>query len=221
MRYARGFLAILLAGAAAAGEPDPFVDLKSVVPSIRLDMRYSGSQNFLGRPVRGYKAARCLLTRPAAAALADAQKELRDHGLALKLFDCFRPQRAVDDFVAWARDLKDVKMKKRFYPRVDKTRLFADGYIAEKSGHSRGSTADLTLVEAATGAELDMGTAYDYFDPLAHTANPAVPPPARRNRLLLRLVMEKHGFKNLPDEWWHYTLVNEPYPDRWFDRDLE
>jgi len=211
-----GLLILASGPVSAADSPPDLVRLREIEPSIRQEMRYAGAHNFVGRPIAGYNAAECLLTREAAQALADAQAELKDFGLTLKVFDCYRPQRAVDDFVSWAKDASDVKMKKEFYPAVDKADLFKDGYIAAKSGHSRGSTMDLTLAQAA-GGDLDMGTAFDYFDPLAHTANPAISRLQKINRALLKTLMEAHGFKNLPDEWWHFTLVREPYPDRYFD----
>lgn len=244
--------ALLLAGAAACAprrgpgaDPAPLVRLREVDPSVLQDIRYAGPHNFLGRPVRGYKAAECLLSPAAARALSSAQAELRAYGLSLKVYDCYRPQRAVDDFVAWAKDAGDVKMKKEFYPSVDKKDLFRDGYIAAKSGHSRGSTVDLTLVALPAGPReeyregdalrectgtrerrfgddgLDMGTGFDCFDPLAHTANPAADAAQRRNRLLLKSTLEKFGFKNLPEEWWHFTLKPEPYPDRYLDVEVE
>ncbi|HEY3464004.1 MAG TPA: M15 family metallopeptidase, partial [Amycolatopsis sp.] len=159
----------------------------------------------------------------------------------LKVYDCYRPQRAVDHFVRWAKDLADEKMKAEFYPNVAKDRLFADGYIAEKSGHSRGSTMDLTIVKlpprpqrpyipseplkpcfAPQGERfgdnmVDMGTGFDCFDPLAHTDNPAITGVARQNRDLLKNTMAAAGFRNLPEEWWHYTLNGEPFPDTYFD----
>jgi D-alanyl-D-alanine dipeptidase len=206
---------LLVSACATAAEPAKtmpadFTALAEVDPTIQQEIRYFGTHNFLGRRVKGYEAAKCILTRKAAQALKEAQDELKAYALSLRVYDCYRPQAAVDDFVAWAKDLSDTKMKKEFYPHVDKTNLFKDGYIAEKSGHSRGSTMDLTL------DGVDMGTYFDYFDPLAHTANPAVTAAQRHNRLLLKAVMEKHGFKNLPDEWWHYTLAPEPYPDTYF-----
>ncbi len=212
----------LFAGADVDVRPD-FVRLREVDPSILQDIRYAGAHNFVGRPIRGYMAPECVLTREAAHALADAQADVKAYGLSLKVYDCYRPQRAVDDFVAWAKDPADLKMKKEFYPAVDKSELFKDGYIAAKSGHSRGSTLDLTLtVPDGVGgdAPLDMGVPFDYFDPLAHTANPAVGAVARRNRLLLKTLMEKHGFINLPEEWWHFTLAHEPYPGRFFDEEV-
>src|SRR5690606_12124201 len=189
--------------------------------------------------VTGYEAPKCLLTPAAARALAAVQAELRVFRLSLKTYDCYRPQRAVDDFVRWAQDTADTRMKAEFYPAVAKQNLFRDGYIAERSGHSRGSTVDLTIVPLPVPPQpeyrpgeplrdcrsadryadnsLDMGTGYDCFDPLSHTANPAVDAEAARNRLLLRLVMEKHGFTNYANEWWHYTLRDEPHPDTYFD----
>jgi zinc D-Ala-D-Ala dipeptidase len=232
-------------GAAARADAafdDAFVSITDLDSTIVVDARYYGSDNFLGRPVAGYDAPKCLLTREAAGALAAAQAELREFGLGLKVYDCYRPQRAVDDFVAWARVADDTAMKAIYYPSVDKADLFSDGYIAERSGHSRGSTVDLTLVPLAeqqqlsyrggqppascrlpaiqrsADGSLDMGTSFDCFDPLSHTANTAVGAEAARNRLLLRAVMRAHGFSNYPKEWWHFTLQDEPFPDTYFDR---
>ena len=196
------------------------VPLAECAPSIIQDMRYAGTNNFTGRSVDGYTEAECLLAPSAARALARIQAEARAYDLGLKVYDCYRPQRAVDHFVRWAEDVDDQTTKSRFYPAVDKARLFEQGYIAARSSHSRGSTVDITLVQAA-GGELDMGTTFDYFDPLAHTDSTDVSPVARRNRLLLKLLMEKHGFGNYPQEWWHYTLRNEPYPDSYLDFPVE
>jgi zinc D-Ala-D-Ala dipeptidase len=220
---------------------DVLVSITDVDSTIVVEARYHGTHNFLGRPVTGYDAPLCLLTRQAAAALAAVQADLRPFGMGIKTYDCYRPQRAVNDFVAWARNPADTAMKALFYPAVDKANLFRDGYIAERSGHSRGSTVDLTLIPLPPprqpayvhsqppvpctapadrrfpDSSLDMGTAFDCFDPLSHTENPAVPPEAARNRLLLRAVMEKHGFRNYPREWWHFTLRDEPFPNTFFD----
>jgi zinc D-Ala-D-Ala dipeptidase len=222
-----------------AGSASPFVNIADIDSTIIVEARYHGSHNFIGRPITGYEAPLCLLTPEAAHALAAVQHEVRAYGMTLKTYDCFRPQRAVDHFVAWAQDLADTTVRTQFYPSVDKRNLFRDGYIAERSGHSRGSTVDLTLVPLPPPAQpayapgeppgdcrtaqryadnsLEMGTGYDCFDPLSHTANPAVGPVAARNRLLLKLVMEKHGFSNYVNEWWHFTLRDEPYPDTFFD----
>ena len=213
------------------GEPPAdFVALQTLAPGIVQDLRYHGAHNFLGRPVAGYAAAQCLLTRPAARALQAAQAELAPQGLALKVFDCYRPQAAVDDFVRWGKDLSDQKTKAAFYPDVPKQQLFQRGYIAEKSGHSRGSTVDLTLVVAnaqrasrsvrgplAEGEEVDMGTPFDWFGTQSHTDNTTLAPDVQHNRRWLRTLLQRHGFQNLPEEWWHYTLSNEPYADRYFN----
>jgi D-alanyl-D-alanine dipeptidase len=203
--------------AAAGALPAGFVYLDETVPDVRLELRYAGSHNFLGTKVEGYEAPRAILSRQAAAALAGVQAELKPFGLGLKIFDAYRPQRAVDHFARWARDLADVRMKPEFYPAVDKKDLFADGYIAARSGHSRGSTVDLTLAVLADGAELDMGTAFDFFSPGSWPEATGIPPAARAHRLLLRTLMEKHGFVPYEREWWHFTLRNEPFPDTYFD----
>lgn len=222
--------------------PESFVALRQFDGTILQDIRYAGAHNFLGRPVAGYGPdAECVLTKAASEALSRVQSDLRLKNLSLKVYDCYRPQRAVNDFVEWARDLTDTKQKAEFYPKVDKSTLFRNGYIAEKSGHSRGSTVDLTVVplpatdldivreagplRACTAPavrrspdnSLDMGTAYDCFDPLANTANPGISKTARKNRLILKRAMEQHGFQNYEKEWWHFTLKNEPHPDTYFD----
>ncbi|WP_069159882.1 M15 family metallopeptidase [Nocardia altamirensis] len=224
-----------------AADESSFVSITDVDPTILVEARYFGQHNFLGTVVNGYEAPKCLLSKQAAAKLAEVQRELRLMNLTLKTYDCYRPQRAVDHFVAWAKDLGDVKMKKEFYPNVDKANLFRDGYIAEKSGHSRGSTLDLGIValpaadpepyrdgdplrECFLPAEqryrdniLDFGTGYDCFDPASHTANPAVGGTQRALRTLLTQLMDEHGFKNLTEEWWHFTLRDEPFPDTYFN----
>ncbi len=220
-KYLGILFVLVLVAAGRLGRDSDFVSLASVDPSIILEMRYYGAHNFLGRPVRGYGAPQCLLTKEAAKALSAVQAEAKKRGLSLKVYDCYRPQRAVDDFVAWAKDLSDIKMKKEFYPHVPKTELFKEGYIAAKSGHSRGSTVDLTLVRKFHNKNLDMGTGFDFFDIRAHTDNPEIGARQRSNRLLLKSLMEKQGFKNLPEEWWHYTLNPEPFPKRYFDFEIK
>ncbi|MEU6423162.1 M15 family metallopeptidase [Streptomyces spiralis] len=221
--------------------PKDFVALSAVDPTIIQEMRYFTPHNFVGERVDGYEQPMCILTRPAAEALHKAQKELLRKGYSLKVYDCYRPQRAVDHFVRWAKDLDDQAMKAEFYPRVDKTRLFDDGYIAAKSGHSRGSTMDLTVVRLPARPthpyvpgqplvpcyapkdqrfpdnSLDMGTGFDCFDTLAHTLDPRIQGQQRANRLLLKSTLENLGFVNLAEEWWHYTYQPEPYPDTYFD----
>ncbi|WP_231641323.1 M15 family metallopeptidase [Nocardia sp. NRRL S-836] len=225
--------------AAPAHASSGFVVLGDVDPTIRHDIRYHTAHNFVGERIDGYRAPLCILTRPAAKALRKAQREVLTRGYTLKVYDCYRPQRAVDHFVRWARDLADQRMKTEFYPRVDKTRLFEDGYIAERSGHSRGSTLDLTIVPLPVphqrpyvpGEPLvncyapdrfpdntaDMATGYDCFDTLAHTDDPRVTGAAREHRQLLKTAMQRAGFRNLPEEWWHFTLDDEPFPDTYFD----
>jgi len=219
--------------------PSGFSTLTRVDDTIELDMRYVGSNNFVGRPINGYLAPACVLTTPAANALAQVQAEANLQGYSLKVYDCFRPQRAVDHFVAWAADPDDDKMKAAFYPDVPKDELFSRGYIAERSGHSRGSTVDLTLVRLGSlqpqaepmadddcrvseprrfpDNSINMGTSYDCFDPLSHTDNPEVGADVLANRHLLRELMEAAGFANYDQEWWHYTLRDEPFPDQYFD----
>jgi D-alanyl-D-alanine dipeptidase len=221
--------------------PDDFVALSTVDPTIIEEIRYFTPHNFVGERIDGYVQPICVLTRPAAQALHRAQTKLLSQGYTLKVYDCYRPQRAVDHFVRWAKDLDDQAMKDEFYPNVDKTRLFADGYIAEKSGHSRGSTLDVTLVklpakptrpyhpaeplvpcfapqeERFPDNSVDMGTGFDCFDTLSHTLDPRVQGEQRANRLLLKSTLEGLGFVNLAEEWWHYTYKPEPYPDTYFD----
>jgi D-alanyl-D-alanine dipeptidase len=197
--------------------PDGFVFLDDAVPGLRIDLRYSGNANFLGRPVAGYDQARAVLSIPAASALARVQETLRPFGLGLLVFDAYRPQRAVNDFVQWAKNLDDTRMKPQYYPRVQKQNLFKEDYIAERSGHSRASTVDLTLVSLTTGTPLDMGTGFDFFGVESWPDYPGITAQQRANRLLLRSVMLGQSFKPYPKEWWHFTLHNEPFPDTYFD----
>jgi zinc D-Ala-D-Ala dipeptidase len=192
------------------------VDAGTIVPGLVADIRYAGSHNFVGRPINGYRARRCLLTQPAANALAEVARDLAARGLVIKVFDCYRPARAVADFVRWARDPRDQAAKVEFYPDVDKRTLFRDGYIASHSGHSRGSTADLTLARA-DGTELDMGTPFDFFSPRSWTAASSVTAEQHANRMRLAAAMQRRGFRGYPKEWWHFTLRNEPFPGTYFD----
>lgn len=214
------YIVLLFSSATSANPPvmpEGFVYLDEAIPGIRLEMNYYSGRNFIGKPVDGYLQPRAILSRPAADALAAVQRELSVFGLGLKIFDAYRPQRAVNHFVRWAGGPDDLLMKSRYYPAVDKSKLFAEGYIAERSGHSRGSTVDLTVVSLAGGENIDMGGVFDFFGPesrpAAHTSTSA----QRAHRMLLQLIMEKHGFVPYPQEWWHFTLQNEPYPDTYFD----
>ena len=194
------------------------VEAASVVPGLKQDIRYAGANNFVGAPVTGYEAPKCLLLAPVAQALARVQQDVARDGLSLKVFDCYRPVRAVQHFVRWARDPADQRTKPAYYPNLEKARLL-DGYIAETSGHSRGATLDVTLVRCADGdcVELDMGTGFDRFDPLAHTDSPDITARQRDNRRLLLDAMGAEGFANYPMEWWHYTFRPEPTPDTAYD----
>lgn len=228
-----------------AQRPPDFVSLTDIEPTIVLELRYYGSHNFTGRPVLGYKEPKCLLTRRAALALKGVQEDLRPFGLGLKAYDCYRPQRAVDTFVAWAKDFGDNKMQAEFYPRVPKDRIFREGYLLERSGHSRGSTIDLTVIPLPLPNQeqyndgdklrdcglpakdrfgdnsLDFGTGYDCFDALANVDNPTIGVDQKSKRVMLRALMQKHGFKPYAPEWWHFTLQDEPYPESFFDFVIE
>jgi D-alanyl-D-alanine dipeptidase len=197
--------------------PDSFVDAARVVPGLVVEMRYAGSHNFVGQPIDGYDKPVCYLTRAAAAALAEVVADLEPRGLTIKVFDCYRPERAVAHFVRWARNIGDVKTKSEFYPHVDKSTLFRDGYIAARSGHSRGSTADLTLARRTGGQELDMGTPFDFFSPRSWPSDRSVSAEAQGNRALLAQAMQARGFRPYDKEWWHFTLRREPYPETYFD----
>jgi zinc D-Ala-D-Ala dipeptidase len=201
--------------ALAQDRPADFVDAATVVPGLIVEMRYAGSHNFVGRPIDGYQAPHCLLTHQAAAALAEVARDLAPR-YVIKVFDCYRPTRAVANFVRWARDLHDVAGKPEFYPDVDKRTLFRDGYIAAYSGHSRGATVDLTLA-LPDGKELDMGTPFDFFSPRSWTADPSISPAAHANRILLATAMRRGGFRPYDREWWHFTLRAEPFPQTYFD----
>ncbi|MFD8980514.1 M15 family metallopeptidase [Streptomyces sp. NPDC059564] len=210
-----------LAGAAVPAGPQGrlagFVALRDVDPSVGEDMRYAGPRNFTRAVVDGYEEPVCLLARPAAEALRRAQRELLRAGYSLKVYDCYRPQRAVDRFVRWAGEPDDPAAKAEHYPDVDKSRLIPEGYIAAKSAHSRGSTVDVTLTALPARREADMGTAFDFFGPASHTDAPGTSAAARENRLLLKRVLGAQGFVNLPEEWWHFTLRPEAFPDTAFD----
>jgi D-alanyl-D-alanine dipeptidase len=198
-----------------SARPPAFVDAATVIPELVVDMRYYGTDNFVGARVDGYEAPVCVLTRQAATALAAVQRDLRPRGLGLKVFDCYRPARGVRHFVRWARD-PDTSTKAEYYPHVAKGNLFREGYIASRSGHSRGSTVDLTLVKLPGGADLDMGTPFDFLSPQSGL-NGKVSAEARANRKILADAMRVRGFIPYDKEWWHFTLRNEPFPNGYFD----
>jgi len=197
--------------------PKGFVYLESVAPGVVLEMRYCSKNNFIGDVVDGYEAPRCIMTREAAEAIRNVQEELNRFSMSLKIFDAYRPQGAVDHFVRWSKDLSDVRMKNAYYPGVAKENIFKEGYIWTKSGHSRGSTVDLTIVVLPEGKELDMGSGFDFFGEASYTRRRNITPEQKVRRLLLKSIMEKYGFVNYDREWWHYTLRNEPFPDTYFN----
>jgi zinc D-Ala-D-Ala dipeptidase len=200
--------------------PKGFVYVDQVVPGIVIELRYYTDHNFVGARVDGYLKPRCILTREAAAALLKVQEELRYFGFGLKIFDAYRPQQAVDHFVRWAENLEDIRTKTEFYPEINKNTLFRDGYIAGRSSHSRGSTADVTIISLqpeSLGRELDMATNFDFFGPTSWPLFGGIHPDQRAHRMLLQVLMKKHGFKPYPEEWWHFTLANEPFPDTYFN----
>jgi D-alanyl-D-alanine dipeptidase len=212
-----GLAASLALACAARGPAAPvLVDATAFAPTLALDLRYATPDNFVGARVDGYEAARCLLSEPAARALAAVQADLAEGGLGLVVFDCYRPQRAVDHFVRWAARPADPALAARHHPNLAKQDLFARGYVAARSGHSRGSTVDVALLRLADGRPLDFGTPFDFFDPLSH-ADAELPEPARSNRARLAVAMRRRGFLPYPPEWWHFTLAGEPYPDSYFD----
>ena len=196
------------------------VDIRQLAPDIAEDIKYAGSDNFVGTPVDGYLAPKCLLLKPAAEALARVEHDLRAQHQHLKLFDCYRPARAVQHFVRWAGDLSDQRTKPAHYPALDKSKLLGD-YIAPVSGHSRGATVDLTLMQCDDAdthcTPLDMGTDFDYFGTLANTDSPEATAAQHANRDVLRHAMEREGFRNYAMEWWHYTLNPEPTPGTIYD----
>ena len=231
-------LALLLAGAllfclAGCGKPadaatpvdsdvqlsddaSDFVLLSEAVPDAILEIRYFSTYNFVGDRIDGYEEPVALLTKEAAAALKAVSDKLVAQGYRLKVYDAYRPQKAVSHFVRWAQDAEDVRMKEYFYPDLEKDVLFPQGYIAEHSGHSRGSTVDLTLFDMKTEAEVDMGGTFDFFGELSHPDYTDITETQYANRMFLRKAMLDGGFKPLAEEWWHFTLADEPYPETYF-----
>ncbi len=201
--------------------PNGFVYLSDVDASIQKELRYLSTNNFIGKPIDGYINNCVIVSKETAIALKKVQAVLAAKGLSLKIFDAYRPQQAVDHFVKWAKVLNDTLMKQQYYPRIPKSQLFNLGYIASKSGHTRGSTADLTIVNLKTGKELDMGSPYDFFGVESHPFYDKLTKKQKENRMLLRKVMLNNGFKPYDNEWWHFTLQNEPFPKTYFNFPIE
>ncbi|WP_031301607.1 M15 family metallopeptidase [Sphingobacterium paucimobilis] len=197
--------------------PDGFAYIRDIIPHIEVDLRYCGHHNFIGKPVKGYLEPRAILSKQATEALAKVEKELNKNNMGLKIYDAYRPQSAVNHFVNWSKDPKDTLGKAEFYPTEDKGLLFKRGYIASKSGHSRGSTVDLTIIMLDSKIELDMGSPFDFLGEISGHHYKKLSQEQLKNRELLRYAMEKQGFRAYSKEWWHYTLNNEPFKDRYFD----
>ena len=235
MKYIRIFAIALIAHAAsfanvecsssscctAGDNADSFVTLSDIVPDAILEIRYYSTYNFVGERIAGYKRPVAKLAKEAAFALKAASDDAVKRGYRLKIYDAYRPQCAVAHFMRWAKDPDDTRMKNAFYPNLDKSVLFERGYIAEKSGHSRGSTVDLTLFDMKSGKELDMGGTFDWFGEESHPDYRGITEVQYSNRMLLREIMLNHGFRPIAEEWWHFTLDNEPYPDTYFDFPVE
>ncbi|MDH7913115.1 M15 family metallopeptidase [Winogradskyella sp. SYSU M77433] len=201
--------------------PEGFVYAKNIIPDLDVELRYFGSYNFVGDTIDGYNANTLIITKVTAEKLKLVQDELQTQNLCLKVYDGYRPQRAVNHFVRWAKVLDDTLMKSDFYPKVKKQNLFNSGYIASKSGHSRGSTLDLTIADGETGEPLDMGSPFDFFGEQSWVDYSNITEEQKQNRQLLQTVMLKHNFRNYPKEWWHFTLRWEPFPKTFFDFEVE
>lgn len=225
--------------------PAGFAYLQDIDPTIIQDIKYAQYHNFVGCPIPGYNIPIAIICEEAAYALKAVQTELKSLNLGLKVYDAYRPQDAVDFFSKWAEDPRDQTMKAEFYPSIDKVNIFAEGYIAKKSSHTRGSAVDLTIIPLPVPPQatwklgdpildgrlpkgqrfddnsLEMGTGFDCLDDLSHTANPNISAQARANRLLLKTLMEKHGFENYSKEWWHFGFINEPFPETYFNFPVE
>lgn len=214
-------LVLLFANVALAQLPKGFVYVQDEIPSIQLELRYYSTNNFVGKRINGYKKPVCILSKQATKALKNVQEELKGYNLSLKIYDAYRPQRAVNHFRVWARNLNDTINKPEFYPDVDKRDLFKLEYIATHSRHSSGSTVDVTLVDLKTGKAMDMGSAFDFFGRQSWVDYQQLTPQQRANRMLLQTLMNQHGFRSYPREWWHFTLRNEPFKDRYFDFTVE
>jgi D-alanyl-D-alanine dipeptidase len=205
---------------AQVGRAD-FVNVQELSSSLIVDVRYFTSDNFVGTRIDGYNQPIVLLSKQAALAVSNVHVELNKEGLGLKIYDGYRPQKGVNHFIRWAKDQADTLTKQKYYPQVNKRDVFKLGYVASRSGHSRGSTVDLTIIDLKTGEELDMGSGWDFFGEISGHGYVHLSDTQKFNRLKLKTVMEKYGFRAYSKEWWHYTLRNEPFPETYFDFDVE
>ena len=201
--------------------PDGFVYVKQIIPDLDIELRYNSTNNFVGDTIDGYNANVLILTKETAEALKKVQHDLQQQNLCLQVYDGYRPQRAVNHFMRWAKDLNDTINKQQFYPDVEKRYLFREEYIATRSGHSRGSTVDLTIIDGISGESLDMGSPYDFFGKESWVNHADLTDVQKANRKLLQEVMLKHNFRNYAKEWWHFTLRWEPFPETYFDFEVE
>jgi zinc D-Ala-D-Ala dipeptidase len=224
-----------------------FVYLHEIDPTILVSLRYNSNENFIGKPIDGYKKSVVIITKQAAEALKKVQEEVKKEGYNLVVYDAYRPQQAVNHFMQWSEAVKDQSKKSQYYPRIDKARVFELGYVSKRSGHSRGSTIDLTLIKDGQklheikekdrtlldgytikildDGTLDMGSSFDLFDMASHFENSLIEEKYKKMRAYLKKVMEKYGFKNYAEEWWHFTLKDEPFPagqdSSYFDFEIE
>ncbi len=215
--YITAVFCLLISIKSSAQLPKDFVYVTDEIPTIALEMRYFGTHNFVGAKVDGYEVEKCILSKAATRALKKVQDELQEKGLGIKIYDAYRPQRAVDHFRRWARNLEDTLTKHEFYPNVAKKDLFKLQYIATKSRHSSGSTVDITIIDLKTKKELDMGSSYDFFGRISWVSYQGLSQKQLKNRQLIQRVMLKNGFRNYPKEWWHFTLRGEPFRNQYFD----
>jgi D-alanyl-D-alanine dipeptidase/L,D-peptidoglycan transpeptidase YkuD (ErfK/YbiS/YcfS/YnhG family) len=211
------FVAAFFSAAQSHAWPPGFVDVRDVIPEAELDIRYYGDYNFIGAGVDSYEAPIAILSVEAATALKNAARILRRAGCGIKIYDAYRPVGAVNHFVRWSKELSDVKMKEIFYPGMNKANLFKEGYIASKSGHSRGSAVDLAITDASAGLDIDMGSPFDFFGEMSHSYSKRVTDEQYAHRKILRDAMIQAGFIPLKTEWWHFALKDEPYPKTYFD----
>ena len=216
MRVLIFFLVVIIFSFKLYDLPEGFIKLNDIDSAIIVDLKYNTKSNFTGKIVRGYKSNNAILSNEASIALINAQNDFKKLGYSLIVFDAYRPQSAVDFFFEWSKDLNDTINKNSYYPNINKSQLFAQGYIAKKSGHSRGSTVDVSLVDLSTMKQIDMGSIYDYFGIQSSTFYPNISDLQKNNRMILYKIMINNGFKNYSKEWWHFTLENEPFQE-YFD----
>ncbi|WP_298556681.1 M15 family metallopeptidase [uncultured Algibacter sp.] len=221
MKYTLAFLFSLTFTSMHCQLPEGFVYVEDIIPDIEIELRYFTTNNFVGKSIEGYHSNKLILTKESVQALKKVHETLQEQNLCLKIYDGYRPQKAVNHFIEWARDLNDTINKQKFYPHVNKINLFKAGYIASRSGHSRGSTVDLTIIDGNTGKPLDMGSPYDFFGQESWVNFENITDKQKANRQLLQTFMLKFGFRNYPKEWWHFTLRGEPFQGIYFNFDVK